>query len=100
MRFPRLLRSMAVIVAGVLLSGCVSYGYGPGPVYHDGYGRVYSERYAYPAPRVVPAPRYRYQRQDYRPRPGYYYQPRVYRARPVYGPRPGYYYRGRYGYWR
>lgn len=98
MRVPRLLGSAAVVLAGLLLAGCVSSGYGPGPVYYGGYGGVYSGRYAHPRPRAVPAPRYRYQRSYYRPRPGYY-QRRVYRERPGYPP-PRVYYRQRYGYRR
>ncbi|MGV6871587.1 hypothetical protein ACUSIJ_02705 [Pseudochelatococcus sp. B33] len=98
MSIARRLSSAAVIVAGLLLAGCVSSGYGPGPVYYGGYGGVYSGRYVYTAPRVVPAPRYRYQRNYYRPRPGYQ-QRRVYRGRPAYG-QPRVYYRQRSGYRR
>lgn len=83
MKGMRLVFGSAIIAVGLLVSGCVSSGYGPGPVYYGGYGGVYSGRYVYAQPRVVPAPRYRNQRAYYRSRP-------VYQARPVYPVRPGY----------
>lgn len=89
MKFTRLLLSSAAVVVGLLVSGCVSSGYGPGPVYYGGYAGAYGGRYVYTPPRVVPAPRYRYRRTDYRPRPVYRQYP-AYRQRPAYGSRPVY----------
>lgn len=82
MKIPRLVFGSAIMAVGLFVSGCVSSGYGPGPVYYGGYGGAYSGRYVYTQPRVVPAPRYRNQR-VYRPRP-------VYQARPVYPAPPQY----------
>lgn len=93
MKIPRILAGASVIAAGLLVSGCVSSGYGPGPIYYGGYGGVYTQRYVYATPRVVPGPRYRYYRARpvYGPAPAYWRGP-VYRSRPYYGP-PGRYYR-------
>lgn len=95
MRIPRLAWAAVVIGAGLLLSGCVASGYGPGPVYYGGYGWAHGGRYTYPAPRVAPT-RHQY-RHPVRPRPRHY-ERHVYRGWP--DRPPARYYRDRSRYWR